>query len=141
MIQIEDLLEKKMAPSNVSIVPGDIINVSLAGSVFVIGEVARPGEFVLRNGRNVSSTQALALGGGFSRDANKKKCLVIRVHNDGIKEEIPINLQGVLDGSVADVAMQANDILFVPATKLKRGVNRTLEAAIGIVSGRLIYGF
>jgi protein involved in polysaccharide export with SLBB domain len=113
----------------------------VAGSIFVVGEVIRPGEFVLRQGKDITASQAVALGGGFSRDAKKDRCLIIRLHRDGTKEEILVNVAKILEGSLTDVALSPNDILFVPANKVKSGVMRALDTTIATISGRLIYRF
>src|SRR5437764_9631477 len=79
IIDVEDLFEKGDAEANIPIEPGDVINVSQAGSIFVVGEVTRPGEFVLRRGKDITASQAIALGAGFTREAKKKNCVVIRI--------------------------------------------------------------
>lgn len=140
-IDVADLFENGKTDLNVPIHAGDIINVLKAGSVFVVGEVVRPNEFVLRNGKNITVTQAVALGNGFTKDAKKSECLVIRYHRDGSKEEIRADVGKILRGEAVDVTMLPNDILFVPPNKIKTGAMRALDSAIAIVSGRLVYGF
>src|SRR5262249_31794558 len=51
-VSVQDLFEKGNTALNVPIFAGDVINVLQAGSVFVVGEVVKPNEFILRNGRN-----------------------------------------------------------------------------------------
>ena len=140
-IGIEDLFENGKTELNIPIFAGDVINVLRAGSVFVVGEVVRPNEFVLRNGKNITVAQAIALANGFTRDAKKKNCAVIRYHRDGTKEEIQADADKILRGDAVDVMMLPNDILFVPPNKTKTGVLRALDTTIAVVSGRLIYGF
>lgn len=139
-INVEDLTENGKLALNVLVLAGDVINVLRAGSIFVVGEVIRPNEFVLRNGKNITVTQAVALANGFTKEAKKSACLVIRYHRDGTKEEIPVDSAKVLRGDAIDVPMLPNDILFVPANKIKGGAMRALDSAIAIVSGRLVYG-
>jgi polysaccharide biosynthesis/export protein len=134
-----ELFEKGKTELNITIQAGDVINVLHAGSIFVVGEVVRPGEFVLRQGRNVTASQAIALGSGFTREAKKAACTVIRVLDDGTKEEIAVNVAKILDGSFDDVSLMPNDILFVPSHRIKSGLKRTLDTTIAIVSGRLMY--
>lgn len=138
-IDVEDLFQNGKTELNVPIYAGDVINVLNATSVFVVGELTRPGEFVLRYGRPVTVAQAVALGGGFSREAKKSAGVIIRYHKDGTKEEIPVNIQKILDGSADDVPMMTNDILFVPANKIKTGLSRALDSALSIAVGRAIY--
>jgi polysaccharide biosynthesis/export protein len=140
-VGIEDLFQNGKAELNVPVEAGDVINVLQSGSVFVIGEVIRPGEFVLRLGKDITAAQAVALGGGFSKEAKKQQCLIIRLHPDGSKEEIPVNITKILDGSVHDLPLMPNDILFVPANRVKTGVMRALDTTIATLSARLIYRF
>ncbi len=140
-ISAEDLFENGKTELNIPIQAGDIINVLQAGSVFVVGEVLQPGEFPLRQGKNVTAAQAIALGRGFTKEAKKNEAKIIRIHRDGAREEIAVNVGKILDGSLNDVTLMPNDILFVPSNKLKTGLMRTLDTTIGVVSGRLIYRF
>jgi polysaccharide biosynthesis/export protein len=140
-VSTEDLFENGRTELNIPIQAGDVINVLQAGSIFVVGEVTKPGEFVLRQGKDITASQAVALGGGFSRDAKKQQCLIIRLHRDGTKEEIPVNVSKILDGSANDVTLMPNDILFVPASKAKAGLTRALDTTIAVISGRLIWRF
>jgi polysaccharide biosynthesis/export protein len=140
-INVEDLFENGKTELNVPIFAGDVINILRAGSVFVVGEVIRPNEFVLRNGKNITVTQAIALANGFTREAQRKQCVIIRYHRDGTKEEIQANTEKILRGDDIDVPMMPNDILFVPANRIKTNLTRALDSAISVVSGRLIYGF
>ena len=138
-VSAEDLFQNGKTELNMAIQAGDVINVLQAGSIFVVGEVVRPGEFPLRQGKNVTAGQAIALGSGFTREAKKTAAKIIRIHKDGAKEEIPVNVGKILDGSLNDVTLVPNDILFVPSNKIKTGLTRTLDTTIAIVSGRLIY--
>jgi len=139
-IDAEDLLQNGKAELNIAMQAGDVVNVLRAGSIFVVGEVVRPDEFVLKSGRDLTVTQAVARGGGFTKEAKRKECRIIRPHADGTKEEIPIDMAKVLAGSLNDLLMVPNDVLFVPSNKVKTGFNRALDTAITIAIGRAIYG-
>ncbi len=83
--------------------------------------------------------QAIAIGGGFTKEAKKDQGKLIRYNEDGTKEEIPLNLQKIMDASYDDPPLMANDILFIPAAKSKAGITKTLDVAIAVVSMRLVY--
>jgi polysaccharide export outer membrane protein len=138
-INVVDLVQKGNAALNIPILAGDVVNVLNTGSIFAVGEFTRPGEYPLRYGRAVTVTQAVALGGGATREGLKKKCLIIRPHADGSKEQIPINLEKILEGANDDVPLLANDVLFIPANKTKTGITRALDSALAIAVGRAIY--
>lgn len=125
---------------NISIRPLDIISVSKADVVYVTGRgVERPGGFVLEDRDNVTVLQALALAQGLSVNAKKHDAQIIRTQADGSRTEIPVDLDKVLKGKSADPVLMANDILIVPDSAQKAGLKRGVEAAIGTISGLLIY--
>jgi polysaccharide export outer membrane protein len=138
-IDVEDLFARGHTDLNILIHAGDTINVPEAGSIFVVGEVRDPGEFVLRNGRNVTVTQALALGGGFGVDPKKSNAFITRHYQDGTKEEIPVDLDKVIRNEAEDVTMLPNDILFIPGSPTKAGLRRALDTAVSVVTSRLIW--
>jgi polysaccharide export outer membrane protein len=138
-IDTEELLDNGKTELNIAIQAGDVINVVRAGSIFVVGEVVHPSEFVLRNGKNVTVTQAVGLANGPTRDAKKSACVIYRYQRDGTKEEIHVDYAKVLRGGVNDVTMQPNDILFVPGNKVKSGLSRALETTLTVAMGRVIY--
>jgi len=138
-IDVEALQNGKIE-LNIPIYAGDVINVLNAGSVFVAGEVFRPGEFPLRYGKNVTISQAVALGGGTTKDAKKKNALLIRYHSDGTREEIEVNIQKIMERSGKDISMMPNDILLVPSNRIRTGFNRALDSFLAVAIGRAIYG-
>jgi polysaccharide export outer membrane protein len=138
-INVEDLLQNGVAEANILIFPGDVINVLNAGSIFVVGEFARPGEVILRYGRDITVTRAVAQGGGLTREAKKKEGVIIRPHANGSQEQIKVDVAKLMDGSMPDVPLMPNDVLFMPSNKVKTGLNRALDSAVSIAVGRAIY--
>jgi polysaccharide biosynthesis/export protein len=124
------------AKTNVDVFPGDTIVVSKAGIVYVVGEVGRPSGFVMENNESLTVLQALALAGGLGRNAALNDAKIIRKTNEG-RKEVPIALKKILEAKSGfpDVAMQAEDILFVPASAGKSAARRTMEAIIQISTG------
>src|SRR5256885_303777 len=53
-VNLKDLLESADSRSNPLVHPGDIVKVTRAGVVYVIGEVRKPGGFVLKSNENIS---------------------------------------------------------------------------------------
>ena len=71
-IDTEELFDNGKTELNIPIQVGDVINVVRAGSIFVVGEVLHPSEFVLRNGKNVTVTQAIGLANGPARRMQRR---------------------------------------------------------------------
>jgi len=138
-INLQRLLYSREAALNIEIKPLDIISVSKADVVYVVGEVKRAGGFVLEDRERITVLQALAMAEGLSGTAARGSARIIRRSQDGSRTEIPVNLSKVLKGKSQDVELAANDILFVPTSSGKAAAKRGAEAAIGTISGLLIY--
>ncbi|MDA2912721.1 polysaccharide biosynthesis/export family protein [Acidobacteriia bacterium AH_259_A11_L15] len=139
-INLKALLESGDPRFNIPIYPGDIVKVPRAGIVYVVGEVKRPGGFVLRSNENISVLQAIALGEGLTRTAAKSQARIIRTDEEsGERVEIPIDVGKILAGKAPDPLLQPKDILYIPNSAARSGLYRAAEAAISIVSGVVIF--
>lgn len=69
-----------------------IVKASGDNRVYVAGEVARPGEFGLKN--NMTVLQAVAAAGGFMNTANRHTVLVVRQDDDGLSNVYRVDLSG-----------------------------------------------
>lgn len=115
--------------SNVPIYPGDTVLVRRADVVYVVGDVNRPSGFLMDNGGKLSVLQAIALAGGTTSTAKLSGVRIIRKSPEGVSE-IPVSLKKMLNAKTGDVPLQANDVLFVPASARKIIGGRTAEAAL-----------
>jgi polysaccharide export outer membrane protein len=118
---------------NIDIQPGDTISVSHAGVIYVLGDVGKPGGFVIENDDRLTVLQAIALAQGTNRTAALDKAKVIR-KNDGVREEVPVSLKKILANNAPDETLSDGDILFVPSSAAKNAwhsVEEILPAAAG----------
>ncbi|MBZ5641188.1 MAG: SLBB domain-containing protein [Acidobacteriia bacterium] len=104
---------------------GDVINVSTAPIVFVVGSVMRPGAFSVQDQKSqMTVMQAVAMAEGTTSTAALSRAIIIRQSSsDSQRQEIPIDLKKVMRGKGNDDILQANDILFVPQSGLKAGLH------------------
>ncbi len=116
---------------NVDIYPGDLIIVSRAGIVYVVGDVQRPSGFLVSEDNAISVLKALALAGGGTRTAALNKTRIIRQTPNGV-QEIPVKLKKILYAKAPDVALVKGDILFVPGSGAKAAAYRTADAAVAM---------
>jgi len=116
------------AEANIPVYPGDTVIVRKADVVYVVGDVGRPSGFLMDNGQ-LTVLQAIALAGGTTRTAKMSGARIIRKGPAGMSET-PVPLKQILEAKAPDIPMQADDILFVPASTQKMLSTRTLEAAI-----------
>jgi polysaccharide export outer membrane protein len=126
------------ADHNPELGPGDTVQVSRAGLVFVIGDVVRPGGFPVDPAQGLTVVQALSLAWGPSENAAAGKALLIREQKGG-RTLTTLNLRRMIHGQDPDQPIYDRDILFVPDSMAKNMWNRTMEAAIQSAVGVTIY--
>lgn len=139
-LNIRGVMEAKNPNDNITIYPYDVISVPKADLVYVIGAVRKSGGFVLSERETISVLQALSLAEGLDRIAAAKAAKILREQKGSDQRtEIPVDVKLILEGKGKDVALLANDILFIPASGSRNVALRSLEAAIQIGTGVAIY--
>jgi polysaccharide export outer membrane protein len=123
---------------NPELAPGDTVQVSRAGLVYVIGDVVRPGGFPVDPAQGLTVVQALSLAWGPTQNAAATKALLIREQKGG-RTLTTLNLRRMLHGQEPDQAVHDRDILFVPDSQAKNLWNRTMESVIQSAVGVTIY--
>lgn len=121
---------------------GDVITVSTAPIVFVVGAVMRPGAFTVSDSQGgMTVLQAVALAEGTTPVASLGKAVVVRQSsNDAERQEIAVKLDDVMEGKATDIVLQANDILFIPESGFKKGFRRITDVAVGMAQQAMGYG-
>lgn len=123
--------------NNPEILPGDTIFVERTGIIYVVGDVARPGGFPMDHDGQLTILQAVAMAQGTNPTAAKGSVRLIRTTAQG-RQEIPINLKKILSSKATDLALQDNDILFVPSSATKTAL-KDIEAALPAASAASVY--
>lgn len=101
------------------VLPGDTVTVKRAGIVYVLGAVTRPGGYIMQEDGDLNVTQALALAYGTTMPAAVGSMRLIRKQDDGQVEQIPIPYGDIVKGKVAPPRLQAEDVIYVPVSKMK----------------------
>jgi polysaccharide export outer membrane protein len=122
---------------DIDIRPGDKIMVLRAGIVYVVGDVGRPGGFLIENNDRLTVLQAVALAQGTNRTASLNHARLIR-KTDGTRAEVPIPLKKILDNKAEDQALADGDILFIPSSGAKSAL-RTMEGILPSAASASIY--
>jgi polysaccharide biosynthesis/export protein len=131
LINIGDINSGSSPAISTYVHAGDVITVSTAAVIYVVGAVTRPGAFALQPDKDVTLLQALSLVGGFAPSASPNRAVIVRKPaTDKDREEIPVDLNKILGGKKPDDTLQANDILFIPYSGVKKGLHRMGDAAI-----------
>jgi len=126
------------ADHNPELVPGDTVQVSRAGLVYVVGDVQRPGGFPVDPAQGLTVVQALTLAWGPTQNAAIGKALLIREQKGG-RTLTTLNLRKMLHGQEPDQPVHDRDILFVPDSEARSLWNHTMESAIQSAIGVTIY--
>jgi polysaccharide export outer membrane protein len=124
---------------DVQIFPGDSILVPRAGVVYVAGNVAKPGIYILDGRRSLTVEEAMALSGGGGKASAMKRVQLVRTLDDGRKEAITIPVNLIYKGQAPDVALIDGDILYVPTSNAKLATEQAIQAALGIGTSVVVY--
>lgn len=120
-----------------NVTAGDVINVSRAVSVYVMGDVARPGEFTMAAGKRLTVLEAIALAQGTNSAASLSRVAIIR-KTDGAARIIPVDLKRVAQKGEGDQVLTAEDIVVVPHSRGRAFVDATLPALTASAAGSAI---
>jgi polysaccharide export outer membrane protein len=112
----------EMTASNVELQPGDTVVVPKAGIVYVLGEVTRPGGYVLNSTGGITVLQIVAVAGGPTHVASAGKTRLLRRTENGFQEQ-QIDVTKLLRGKAHDVSVRDEDILFIPSSRIKNALN------------------
>jgi len=88
-----------------------IVVEAIASSVYVMGEVIKPGPVPLQG--PLTALQALAMSGGFKDFANTKDIRILRRTRTGV-ETIRFNYREAVRGNGAPIYLRAGDTIIVP---------------------------
>ena len=83
--------------------------------VSVIGEVNTPGKYDMPEEKDITVLEAIAMAGGFNKDADVNGTRIMRV-KEGDKKTIKIRVKDITERGQKDkdVVLEADDIVFVP---------------------------
>jgi polysaccharide export outer membrane protein len=116
----------------VKVNPGDQVIVPLAGIVYLLGDLNRPGGYVMSENGKITILQAMAMAGGSTRTAAENNTRLLRPKDDGGYEEKTIALKSIMLGKEPDFQLQPKDIVYVPFSHMKNfllGTQSILGAA------------
>jgi polysaccharide biosynthesis/export protein len=129
---------ESIADSDFDLLPGDTISVSRSGVIYVIGDVGRPGGFLVEHNDRLTVLQALALAQGANQTASLGGSQLMRKTENG-RLQYGFDLKKVLKGEGPDLLLADGDILYVPVSYKKVYSLRALEAMISVGTGVAIY--
>lgn len=132
-VNLRKVMDAQAPGDNIVIEANDVLTVPRGQMVYVVGEVQRPGGYVLNERDTISVLQALSLAGGLTANAAPKKAKILRDKsgNSG-REEVASNVRKILSGNSPDVDLHPDDILFVPDSISKSAGRTALQTAMSM---------
>jgi polysaccharide export outer membrane protein len=131
-VSVQALIDGTDAEANMVLSGGEEMRVPGASRVFVVGNVKRPGAFVVQDGDESSVLKMLALAEGLVPNAGRQ-AYIFREASEG-KNEIKIELSKIMDRNAPDATVLANDILYVPDNRTRR-LGRTILEKLVLFGG------
>src|ERR1700722_17616512 len=103
----------------VMVYPGDTVLIARAPMVYVMGDVNRPGGYVIAsNDARLSVMQLVAMAGSANKTAMQSRVRLIRPTDHGDVESA-VHLDAIEKGKQPDIMLQPNDIIYVPFSWMK----------------------
>jgi polysaccharide export outer membrane protein len=125
------------AAANIPIRPHDIIQISRASVVYVLGAFGRQGSVPLDQATPLTLLQVAALSGGINFEGKFEDLRLIRtVGNE--RKLVNVDIKKIRDGKAPDPVLEANDIVFLPTNDMKAMLKSLgIGGVLGLVS--LVY--
>ncbi len=142
-VSVKSLIDLADQEANLKLTGGEEVRIPDAGKVFVVGNVKRPGAYMVQDGAETSVLKVLALAEGLAQFSSKQ-AYIYRREASGSKNEILIELNRIMERKAPDAPLMANDVLYIPDNRGKRLGLAALEKLLmfGSTAGAtaLIYG-
>jgi polysaccharide export outer membrane protein len=104
--------------ANIPIHPHDIIQISRASVVYVLGAFAHQGAVPLDQATPLTLLQLAALSGGINYEGRYNDLRLIRTVGTE-RTVVDVDIKKVRDGKAPDPVLQPNDIVFLPTNEMK----------------------
>lgn len=116
-IDLNALLNHGDLSQNSHVETDDVIFISPAqevadSSVFITGEIRRPGSYTFKEG--LTALKLCITAGGFTDISAPNRAEVIRTVDDGKQQIIKIDLEEVNEGKIRDIALLPGDRIVIP---------------------------
>jgi polysaccharide biosynthesis/export protein len=134
-VELENLFYKSLENAFTDEKP--IITVRLTNfTINVIGEVNKPGRYLVNNDR-ITILEALALAGDLTIYGRRDNVKLLREHSDGSKEFLVINLNNKDILNSPTYYLEQNDVIYVQPNKARSrssGISSAESLSVSVVS-------
>jgi polysaccharide biosynthesis/export protein len=107
--------------------------------IYVLGEVTQPGAFPTAGQDGLTLLRAVTIARGLTPRASHKRAYVIRTMPTGDRLQMTVNLEDMLKGRAADMALQANDVVYVPKNTERAVAMGVVDALLRVFTFRAVF--
>lgn len=93
------------------VLAGDVVEALVGKTIFMAGEIAKPGSVTYNSG--LTASQALLMAGGHTQFGRLAGAYIVRGD-----ERIHVNLKRVLKGKAADIELKPGDRMIIPVSPI-----------------------
>jgi polysaccharide export outer membrane protein len=122
------------AAANVPVHPHDIIQISRANVVYVLGAFKNQGSVPLDQASPLTLMELAALSGGVGWEGRYADLRLVRTVGTE-RKLVDLDIKKVLNGKAPDPVLEANDIVFLPTDQMKAALKSLgIGGVLGLVS-------
>jgi polysaccharide export outer membrane protein len=134
-ITVADLMQNTDPALNLELHGGEEIRLPEAGRIYVVGNVKKPGEYLIKSSTESSVLKALSLSEGLETYTGDTAYIYRKDAGPAGVNEIPVDLKKILDRKSPDIALLPNDILYIADNKRKKTTMAALEKIFLVGTG------
>jgi polysaccharide export outer membrane protein len=124
--------------NQIPVFAGDEITISKTGVFYIVGAVRLQGVYPIKGSTPTTASEAVAIAGGAGYESILDSAQIIRTQGTG-RVMLPIHLGKIIHGKEPDVALENDDIVFVPTAQLKAALKGGGSGLIVTLATALIY--
>ena len=132
-IPVKQLIESADPAVNLRLTGSEEVRVPVAGKIFVLGNIRKPGGFSVRDPADKTVLKMVALSEGLM-PFSQKTAYIVRRREGETPQEIPIELAKIMERKSPDVPLEVGDILYVPDNKSRRNTMNIVDRLAGFGS-------
>ncbi|MEZ5398188.1 MAG: polysaccharide biosynthesis/export family protein [Bryobacteraceae bacterium] len=119
-ISVSALIDKAEPEANLRLAGGEEVRVPEAAKIFIAGNVRKPGAVAIRDKDQLTVLKMIALAEGLSSFASKQAYIYRKIDEAPGKKEILVELEKIMKRKAGDVALEPQDVLYIPDDSRKR---------------------
>jgi polysaccharide export outer membrane protein len=140
LVNVKDLLSNSSEVASIPIRTNDVITVPKAAVVYVIGEVKNPGAQKLNDRETITVLEALSAAAGVLPTGSPQHAKLLRRDpKTSQRVETALNVKRIMTGKADNITLRQDDILLIPRNTARAIGLKTVDAAIQLGTGALIY--